>query len=318
MANNLPEIYDNLATLTDAGLPILKTLDSIEFTGKYKRTFQKIIKDVSEGKDLHIAMKERKIFPELDILMIKTGEISGNLPFCFEKLGNWHQFRRKMKRKMISGLIYPLAVIIIGLFLIPIPTLAESGELSVGNYFTVFFDNLFTILIPVAVIFLIYKMKNIFPVKQFLDYFVFYIPLLRSAVKNLSLGRFAFSFNIMYSAGVPIIEALKRSVNLAGNTKIIKGLSPAIGKAKKGEEISNGFKSPVPRYFIDLWQTGETSGQLDKTSQKLAETTFDQAEFKFSQFAEWLPKVIYGLIVFYLALKIIAAFTSIFQNAYTF
>jgi hypothetical protein len=52
---------------------------------------------------------------------------------------------------------------------------------------------------------------------------------------------------------------------------------------------------------VELWRTGELTGSLDVTLERLAAMTGDQAEFTFTELARWLPRVIYFLVVIYMA-----------------
>ena len=85
-------IYYNLSILLDAGLPILKSLDAVAegLQGRLKQVFVDLRESVSHGNGISESMaKYPGIFAEMDIMLVQTAELSGELPKCFKLLSQW-------------------------------------------------------------------------------------------------------------------------------------------------------------------------------------------------------------------------------------
>ena len=114
-SDQLITVYHNLATMLDAGLPILRSLDRVaEYAkGSLKRTLIQVENALSrEGKTVHEAMSEHpKVFSEFDRTLVKAADESGNLDVCFRMLSEWYEFLRRMKRIVKAGVILPLLLL---------------------------------------------------------------------------------------------------------------------------------------------------------------------------------------------------------------
>lgn len=320
MPKNLPEIYHNLYTLLDAGLPILKALDSIEATGKIGLDFKKIREGVAQGNELHEEMAKQNSFAKPDTTMVEIGERSGTLPRIFKDLSRWHSFNREIERKIKSALVLPLAVLLVGSFIAPLPGcfLSETGFSPISYLFDVL-TILSVGLGPLIVILIIYKiLPSIGSAKYLLDQGMLMIPVVRSAVTNYSLSRFSFAFHIMYTAGIPITTALEKSLEMTPNLVIRNRLSGSAENARQGDDIAAGFSTAIARHFRDLFSVGEQSGKLEQASAKLAELASQRAEMNFETIRQWLPRIIYGWIMVIMTIKILTAYSNLFSRFYNF
>ena len=73
-----------------------------------------------------------------------------------------------------------------------------------------------------------------------------------------------------------------------------------------------GFSRRLPTEYLQLWQIGEESGELDKTVDKIAEISADRADLRFKAFAFWMPVFIWACI----ALILIKMILTLFMKAY--
>jgi len=68
MAKKLGLVYHNLSVMLEAGVPVVRSLNSVTsgLEGKLQKAFQAVAKDVSSGKQIAEAMsKHPKVFEEL-------------------------------------------------------------------------------------------------------------------------------------------------------------------------------------------------------------------------------------------------------------
>src|SRR4030042_6385792 len=105
--------YHDLAVMLEAGLPILRSLDTVTagLEGNLKKVFTDVRKSVSQGESISEAIaKQKKAFGKLDVLLVHAAETSGNLPECFRLLTNWYEFLNRLHRTINAGLILPILI----------------------------------------------------------------------------------------------------------------------------------------------------------------------------------------------------------------
>src|ERR1700689_4988553 len=108
-----------LATLIDAGLPLLRGLDVLrkgEKNPTLKRTLQRIAESVEAGSTFSEALAQHpKIFNRLYVNMVRAGEAGGVLDVTLGRLAEFQEKAQKIKGKVISAMVYPTVVIVVAL-----------------------------------------------------------------------------------------------------------------------------------------------------------------------------------------------------------
>ncbi|HPS55503.1 MAG TPA: type II secretion system F family protein [Sedimentisphaerales bacterium] len=315
MADQRSVIYRNMCTMLDAGLDILRVFKLVNqgLKGRYGRIWRRLERAVTAGSSISDGMKEQsKSFEKIDISMVAAAERSGNLPKVLELLSNWYEFRHRIITKILSGLIFPIFILNIAAFVFPVPDLV-LGDIDGSGYFSAVWATLKIYYVPAACILVIlYMRKKISILGYVLDYLVLWIPALGKGVYNLSLSMYARSFYMFCSAGLGAIETAETATELTGNffvKSLVKGGGAAV---RGGKNASEGFNAEqLPAEFMDLWRVGEESGTMDKVSLKLADLTAERAEFWFSCFATWLPKIVYALVCIKIIMLIFKRFGAL-------
>ena len=308
--------YHNLAVMLEAGLPILRSLDTVTtgVEGYLKKVFADVRKSVSQGESISEAMaKHKKAFDKLDVLLVHAAEKSGNLPECFRSLTSWYEFKNRLHRTIKAGLILPILILNIAAFIVPLPSMV-MGNLTLGEYFLRVFTVLASFYMFFFTFFVIYKlMRSNRLLNKILDTILLRIPVLGHALLQLSICRFCRSFNMLYKAGVPITESLTQATELTGNT-VVSGLfrGGAINAAQ-GNAAWDGFSKRLPPEYINLWQIGEETGELEKTVDKIAEIAGDYAYLLLSHCARWFPIIIYALICICMIIMIFKGYSNIYS-----
>ena len=307
MRNKFAIIYHDFGVLLDAGLPILKSLDIIGegLRGHMKKTFSDISNSVSQGNSFADSMAEYpKVFARLDVMLVKSAELSGELPNCFKMLSNWYEFRNRIKGILISGLILPLVVFHIMVFIVPLPSMV-LGKISTTEYMMQIAKVLGLLYLLIGITLAVYhSVPNNGLFRRLLDVLILRIPILGLAVRQLSICRYCRGFNMLYKAGVPITECAVKAPELAGNLIIANMFKGGAASTKAGNMTCDGFSRRLPLDYLNLWQTGEEIGELDRMVDKIAEIAGDRAELLFTEFAKWLPRLVYALVCIVLIIQI--------------
>ncbi len=311
-----PEMYHNLANLLSAGVPVVRSINVLmnSYRGKPRRIFDDIRQSIAEGSSIAEAMRNHQsFFNHQDIILIDSGERSGNLEEILKSLAQWYETRRRIMRNIKSGLILPVILIHAASLLGPFPKFILMENYTLENYIIEGLSILSFFYIPLLFVLgiMIYTPKTGF-LRRGLDAIALRIPILGSALHNLALFRFCQSFNMMLRAGVPAVECAENAVNSTGNTVIMVRLQGIIESAREGNTYSEGFSRRLPFDFRESWSVGEETGELDNVTARQASQKADQAEFKFKQFSEWLPRIIYACVALLMMKLIFEAYAAVY------
>ena len=319
MSSQHAMIYHDLAVLLDAGIPILKALNIIHQgrKGRMKIIFSRISQSVSKGKTIAESMTEHpKAFAQLDLMLIKSAELSAELPNCLKMLSNWHEFTTRLKRIFIAGCIYPLTILHIAIFIVPAPSLI-LGKISLSEYLIRIATALGFIYLLVAIPLILYRLTpNTGIFRRIMDASILRIPVLGQGIRELSICRYCKGFHMLYKAGIPIAQCAAQAFELTGNIIIAKIFKGGAASVEAGNMTYEGFTRKFPLDYLNIWKTGEETGELDKMSAKIAEISGDRADLLLTEVAKWLPRILYFLIIIILAIQILKQAGAI-RSSYT-
>lgn len=307
MSKVLADLYYNLAVMLDAGIPILRTIDIAKQS--CKAPMRKVVSDiydtVSEGNSLSEAMGNFPgRFSRFDITAVRSADRSGSLPEVLRLLSDWHQFTTSIKRKIISGLMFPAAVLVAAALIAPLP-LVFFGKISIWMAPLKSMGILATFAVPVIIIYALVKfVPKSGPIRAIFDLVCLKIPLLGKALKHYAVSRFCFTFYVLQKAALSVTESMELALQSTTNAVVAECLKGGLDSAAAGRSISEGLKNPFVDGFVDMWAIGEETGQTDTVAKKLAEQNREESLRYFSLFAEWLPKVIYALICLWIIIQI--------------
>ncbi len=308
--------YHDLAVLLEAGLPILRALDTVTagLRGNPQKVFSDVRKSVSQGNGLSESMaKHQDVFAVLDVTLVETAELSGKLPECFKLLCNWYEFRNRLHGIIKSGLIIPLLVLHFSVFIIPLPGMV-LGQTTIGGYFIIVLKILAFFYMSFFIILVVYKlMRRNSTLNEYLDAMILRIPVLGQAVWQLSICRYCRAFNMLYKAGVPIAQSLTQATKLAGNLIVSRLFEGGAISATEGNIASDGFSDRLPSEYLNLWRIGEETGELEKTVDKIAQISGDKAELLLTESARWFPRLIYVLICIWLLIQVLKGYANIYS-----
>lgn len=313
----LAQAYHDLSVMMDAGVPILRSLDiAIEGRRGYlKRVFSQIREAISKGSSLAEAVgSHRDVFRDMDLMLIDAAETSGSLSLAFKMLGQWYEFSHRIAQRMAMGLIYPVVVLHIAAFVVGIRGLILGG-MTVMEYLRQTLGILMFLYVPATAVIAAMALRDRVPMLAYpLDYLVLKIPVLGQAVYHVSVSRYARAFAMMYGAGVPITEVTQRATRATGNTVVARLFAGGIASVRAGGLAWEGYSKRLKPQYLHLFQIGEETGELDRTASKIAEIAGDRADLMFTEFARWLPRVVYLIIACFVAYMIIQIAQQIYGN----
>ncbi len=312
-----------LSTLQNANIPVVQSLTILESQmkkGLLRKAIGEIISDINGGDTLSISMsKHPKVFDKLYVNLINAGEISGTLDIVLERLATYREKTQKLKRKIISAMMYPTTVIIascliltcIMIFIIPrFSTMFEEmgialpfltlAIIAISNFLIIHWYSIFGI--PVAVFVLIKLIGKIKNFKLIIDKLKFKIPIFGPLINKSVISRFARTLATLISSGVPILEALNNVKDITGNTAMTKAVNMIHDSIREGESIASPLRESkiCEAMVVNMVEIGEQTGELDKMLVKIA----DNYDNEIDNIAESLTSMLEPLIVIFLGISV--------------
>ena len=108
-----------LATLVDAGLPLLRglrVLEKQERNGTLQGILGELATSIEGGSTFSEALAQHpKVFNRLFVNMVKAGELGGVLEVVLKRLAEFSEKAQKIKGKVKAALFYPIAVLIVAI-----------------------------------------------------------------------------------------------------------------------------------------------------------------------------------------------------------
>lgn len=312
-----------LATLIDAGLPLLRGLQVIQRQERnlaLKKAVGELAEAIQSGSTLAEAMTHHpKIFNRLYVNMVKAGEVGGVLDVVLLRLAEFMEKAQKIKGKIISAMTYPLVVMVVALGILffmmtmIVPKFAEIfGELMEGSQMpgltrgVMAVSNLFVKRGPLALaagvgmVMLIRMIGRTKRGRKAFDSFKLKLPVFGDLIGKTSIGRFARTLGTLLSAGVPILQALNIVKDTAGNEVIASGVQLVHDSVKEGENIAPPLEASgiFPPMVISMVEVGEETGKLPDMLMRIADTYDDEVDNTVAAMSSVLePILIVGLAI---------------------
>ena len=304
------------ATLLDAGLPVVRSLD-ILFNqlkpGKLKAAVGEVKEDVEGGSSLSEGlMKHPTVFDKLYVNMIRAGEAGGVLDEILERLADYREKAQRLQQKIIGALVYPIAVVVIAscilsfIMIFIIPKFAEMfkemdiGELPMSTQILMSISNAMLnywyILIFTPLLFwLIYKLIVRTPRGRLvMDAIWLKVPIFGSIISKSAVSRFCRTLGTLVTSGVPILEALSIIKLATGNAVVANAVDTVHNSIKEGDTIAEPLKHSgvFDDLVVNMIQVGEETGELDKMLMKVADTYDNEVDTLVSALMSLLEPVL--------------------------
>lgn len=308
------QAYHNLAVMLDAGLPIGRALRTAArgTRGRMGRALQNLAEAVSGGQALSQAMAaEGRTFDNLELATVRAAETSGSLAEMFKLMGQWRDFRQRIRQVFTSGMLLPVLMLHAAAVLIPFPGLVLGGW-NIPRYLMQALGILAVLYVPAGIIAAVIVLTPRDGLaRRALDALIVHVPVLGRGVRQLALARFCRAFQVLYGAGVPIVECLRQSCAAVGNSAVAALLSGSIEAARAGRAASEGFSPRLPDEFLQVWQVGEEAGKLEEVTDRLASAAEEASQRTFAALARWLPRLIYLLVMLMMAAAVVSGWSRI-------
>ena len=313
-----------LATMLAAGIPLVQAFEIVG-VGHEKPAMQKLILDIKlnieGGSSLHESLKKHPLyFDDLYVNLVEAGEQAGALESLLDKVATYKEKTEALKKKIKKALFYPAAVLAVAvvvtlillLFVIPqfealfkgfgadLPAFTRMvidlskfvqeqgwwmGALVVGGFFA-----------------FAYFHKRSRAMRQFIDRAMLKIPIIGPILVKAAIARYARTLSTMFSAGVPLVEAMDSVAGATGNIVYEMAVLRMRDEVATGQRLQRAMENTglFPNMVVQMIAVGEESGSLDSMAAKVAdfyELEVDTAVDGLSSLLEPLIMAILGVLV---------------------
>ncbi|MCS6772041.1 MAG: type II secretion system F family protein [Kiritimatiellae bacterium] len=324
-----------LATLVDAGLPLVRSLEVLakqERNPMLKRALIEMAEAIQSGSTFAEALAQHpRIFNKLYVNMAKAGEVGGVLDKVLLRLAEFMEKAQKIKNKVASAMVYPIVVMVMAVgiltflmvFIIPkfkeifsellegqaLPGLTEfvmgvSG--AVAGTVDLGFARVPGLLLVILAIFLIVSLVKLLAKTSagayMIDKLKFNLPIFGPLIRKTAIGRFTRTLGTLMSSGVPVLQALNIVRDTAGNEVLARAVSMVHDAVKEGENMAPPIEATkvFPPMVISMVQVGEETGELPEMLMKIADNYDDEVD----NAVAGLTSVIEPLLIVFLALVV--------------
>jgi len=290
---DLSLITRQLATLVQSGTPIDEALQAVSRQSEKPRLGNMMLavrSKVKEGHPLAAAMADfPHAFDDLYRATVGAGEQSGHLDAVLERLADYTENRHALRQKFQLALIYPLliaivaVVVVVGLVAFVVPKVVAVFE-GMGQELPLLTRGLISLsdflqhnwilllaLIVIATVIVGGLLRREGPKRQF-HKLLLHLPLVSRLVRGMNTARFARTFSILASSGVPVLEAMRISAEVVTNLPMRAAVDEAARRVREGTAINKALDNSgyFPPMTVHLIASGEASGKLDEMLERSA------------------------------------------------
>ncbi|MDO4694849.1 MAG: type II secretion system F family protein [Eikenella sp.] len=313
-----------LATMMKAGLPLMQAFDIVakgHSNASMTKLLMEIRGDIEQGTSMADAFRKHpKYFDSFYCNLVEAGEAGGVLENLLDKLAVYKEKTQAIKKKIKSALTYPIAVMVVAIILILIMmmfVLPEFKKVYDGmgaempgltqfmmgiSDFMVEYGWLVIIGLIAVVAGFVQWHKHSPAMQKRVDALLLKLPIFGNIVEKGTIARWARTTATLFTAGVPLVEALDSVAGASGNIIYEEATKGIRSQVNQGSSLTSAMNATdlFPNMVVQMASIGEESGALDDMLNKAAEfyeEEVDNAVATLSSLMEPIIMVVLGSIV---------------------
>jgi type IV pilus assembly protein PilC len=326
-----------LATLTQAGIPIVKSLTILEGQtrpGPFKSVLQDLVEDVSGGTPLSEAMaKHERVFDRLYSSMVRAGEAGGVLDRILTRLAAFRENAAQVRSRVKGAMIYPAVIVVVAVGVVSavvvwvIPRFQEIFQsfnielpgitqllLDVSHFTVSFWYLVFGL--PIALVLLHgFLMRTRQPYRYQVHRLILKLPVAGPVVAHTLIAAFARTFGTLIEAGVPHLDALAIVRDASGNEVLMAGVESIRRTVREGEGIARpmGETGLFDDLVTNMVDVGEATGELDRMLLRVADAYETQVERKINAMFKLIEPVLLIVVAAFVGFIVVALFLPLME-----
>jgi type IV pilus assembly protein PilC len=329
-----------LATLIDAGLPLLRGLTVLgkqEPNPVLQRTILAIADSVQTGSTFSESLAQHpKIFNKLYINMVKAGELGGVLEVVLNRLAEYQEKAQKLKNKIVSAMVYPVIVMFIAvaivffllLFIVPkfkkifeemlgaeepLPLITRIVTGASGWLIErplVLPNGLLLVMGAFAFGFAFKAFTSTVKGRQVVDRLKLNLPIFGDIQRKSAISRFSRTLGTLVTSGVPILQALNITRDTSGNVVVADAITKVHDAVREGESMVAPLEASkvFPAMVISMVDVGEETGQLPEMLLKIADVYDDEVDNSVAALTSLLEPIMIVFLALIVGVIVLALF----------
>jgi type IV pilus assembly protein PilC len=338
-AKDLQIFTRQLATMIDAGLPLVQCLDILAAQSENK-SFKKILtsvkNSVEQGSTFSDALKKHpRVFDELYVNLVAAGEVGGILDSILNRLAIYIEKAVKLRGQLKSAMFYPIGILVVAIGVIAvmlikvIPTFEAmykdmgNAELPGATKFVITLSHSFlnqwylfagTLF---GVIFGWIGLRRTEGGREATDRFLLRVPVIGPVLRKIVVARFTRTLGTLLASGVPILDALDICARTAGNRVVQKGILRAREKISEGHDMAGPLAESrvFPTMVVQMIGVGEQTGAMDQMLSKIADFYEEEVDTAVAGLTSLIEPVMMAFLGVVVGGLIVAMYLPIFGLA---
>jgi len=338
-AKDLQIFTRQLATMIDAGLPLVQCLDILANQTPNKifaRILSQVKQSVEQGSTFSDALKKHpKVFDDLYVNLVAAGEVGGILDTILNRLAIYIEKNVKLKGQIKSAMFYPIGILVVAIGVIAvmlvkvIPTFEDmyknmgNAQLPSATRFVISlshgFINKWYLYVGtlVGTITAVVMMRRTEKGKEIFDRALLRIPIIGPTLRKIVVARFTRTLGTLLSSGVPILDALDICARTSGNRVVQNGIMQARAKISEGHDMAGPLADSrvFPSMVVQMIGVGEQTGAMDQMLGKIADFYEEEVDAAVSALTSLIEPVMMAFLGVVVGGLIIAMYLPIFNLA---
>jgi type IV pilus assembly protein PilC len=326
-----------LATMMASGVPLVQAFEIIG-SGHENRAMQKLVMDIKQsvegGTSLADSLAKHPLhFDDLFVNLVSAGEQAGALETLLDKIATYKEKTEGIKKKIKKALFYPTAVLVVafvvtGILLIFVIPQFESLFQGFGAdlpAFTQFVINIslfvrakgffIAVVIGAVIAAFLYFKKRSRKMRHVLDRIMLKLPIVGMILNKAAIARFSRTLATMFSAGVPLVEALDSVAGATGNIVYEVATLRMKDEVATGQRLQRAMLDTelFPNMAVQMIAIGEESGSLDDMASKVADFYEEEVDNLVDSMSSLLEPLIMAILGVLVGGLVIAMYLPIFK-----
>ena len=328
-----------LATMIDAGLPLVQCLDILANQTPNKifaRILTQVKSSVEGGATFSDSLKKHpRVFDDLYVNLVAAGEVGGILDTILNRLAIYIEKNVKLKGQIKSAMYYPVGILVVAIGVIAvmlvkvIPTFENmyrnmgNAELPQATRVVIgishgFVDKWYMYVGSLAgVIIGTTMMRRTARGREIFDRMLLRLPVIGPTLRKIVVARFTRTLGTLLASGVPILDALDICARTSGNKVVEKGILRARDKISEGHDMAGPLADSkvFPSMVVQMIGVGEQTGAMDQMLNKIADFYEEEVDAAVTAMTSLIEPIMMAFLGVVVGGLIIAMYLPIFKLA---
>ena len=328
-----------LATMIDAGLPLVQCLDILANQADnphFAKVLFSVKSSVEAGATFSDSLRKHpRVFDDLYVNLVHAGEVGGILDSILNRLGTYIEKAAKLKRQLKGALVYPAAVMVVAILVVvvmltkvipvfeemyaefqgaqlPAPTKIVIGlsDGFIANWY-IFFGVLVGFMMVLTFMLRNPKGRRVF------DRMILRVPVIGPVIRKIMVARFTRTLGTLLSSGVPILDSLEICARTSGNKIAEEAIFNARARISEGKDLAGPLADSgvFPSMVTQMIGVGEQTGAMDQMLQKIADFYEDEVDVAVAAMTSLIEPIMMVFLGTVVGGLIVAMYLPVFELA---